>query len=306
MAYVFTPPSHHSRLLLEGFSFTVPIDNTRSPSVRLLQNLLALSLESMRGRSLVLSGTTRMAEVDVDIHPSAFISRLYFENQLCSGPNNVPSWPHRHWHPHSQGASDVLIYGQLLEADVFAPSSSTSHHMLPTLQLRAARILTVPPKQQPRPPRPDDPSPRFPPTQMHARKRHADDSPSARLKRRKEDVTQQNARDGLTRIPSAGVIGNINKPKLLSRAKTVQDDVFKVPSLPDPKGKGKPFDIAKELEKANKAVVKRAASDCLAKYGIHKADAEFKEIWGFIYRGTEFALVRLIQHRQLRWLRATL
>jgi hypothetical protein len=40
-------------------------------------------------------------------------------------------------------------------------------------------------------------------------------------------------------------------------------------------------------------VVKRAASDCLAKYGIHKADAEFKEIWGFIYRGTEFALVRL-------------
>lgn len=43
-------------------------------------------------------------------------------------------------------------------------------------------------------------------------------------------------------------------------------------------------------------MVKRAASDCLAKYGIHKADAEFKEIWGFIYRGTEFALVRLIQH----------
>jgi hypothetical protein len=40
-------------------------------------------------------------------------------------------------------------------------------------------------------------------------------------------------------------------------------------------------------------VVKRAASDCLAKYGIHKANADFKEIWGFVYRGTEFALVRL-------------
>ena len=83
-SYVFTPPSHRllfrgslsvpdSRLLLEGFSFTVPIDNTRSPSVHLLQNPLALSLESMRGRSLALSGTTRvdavlldkMAEVDV-------------------------------------------------------------------------------------------------------------------------------------------------------------------------------------------------------------------------------------------------
>ncbi|KAH9072755.1 hypothetical protein EDB83DRAFT_2358925 [Lactarius deliciosus] len=323
-SYVFTPPSHRllfrgslsvpdSRLLLEGFSFTVPIDNTRSPSVRLLQNPLALSLESMRGRSLVLSGTTRvdavrldkMAEVDVDIHPSAFISRLYFENQLCSAPITAPLG-HTDigirvalGDTDSQGASDVLIYGQLLEADVFAPSSSTSLHMLPTLQLRAARILAVPPKQQPRPPRPDDPSPRFPPTQMHARKRHADDSPSARLKRRKADVMQQNARDGLTRIPSAGVIGNTNRPKLLSRAKTVQDDVFKVPSLPDPKGKGKGFDIAKELEKANKAVVKRAASDCLAKYGIHKTDAEFKEIWGFIYRGTEFALRAQMQSRAI-------
>ncbi len=90
---------------------------------------------------------------------------------------------------------------------------------------------------------------------MYARKRHAEDSPSVRLKRRKEDVVQQNARDVLTRIPSAGVIGNTNRPKLLSRAKTVQDDVFKVPSLPDPKGKGKALDnIAKELEKANKAV----------------------------------------------------
>jgi hypothetical protein len=83
---------------------------------------------------------------------------------------------------------------------------------------------------------------------MYAKRRHAEDSPSARLKRRKEDV---NTRDVLTRIPSAGVTC---RPKLLSRAKTVQDDVFKVPSLPDPKGKGKALDIAKELEKANKAV----------------------------------------------------
>ena len=39
-------------------------------------------------------------------------------------------------------------------------------------------------------------------------------------------------------------------------------------------------------------MVKRAASDYLAKHGIHKSDADFKEIWGFVYRGTEFALVR--------------
>lgn len=114
----------------------------------------------------------------------------------------------------------------------------------------------------------------------------------------------------MTRIPSADAMGKAYRPKVLSEE---QDDVFKVPPLPDQKGKGKAPDIAKELEKANKAVchaslssflpthpvlatsqvVKRAASDCLAKYGIHKTNADFKEIWGFVYRGTEFALVRL-------------
>jgi hypothetical protein len=75
--YVYTPPSHRllfrgslsvpdSRLLLEGVSFTVPIDNTRSPGVNLLQNPLALALESMRGRALALSGTSRIDSVHLD------------------------------------------------------------------------------------------------------------------------------------------------------------------------------------------------------------------------------------------------
>jgi hypothetical protein len=29
-------------------------------------------------------------DVDRDVHPSAFISRLYFENQLCSAPITSP------------------------------------------------------------------------------------------------------------------------------------------------------------------------------------------------------------------------
>jgi len=76
-SYVYTPPSHrllfrgslsvpHSRLLLEGLSFTIPIDKTRSPSVHLLQNPLALALESMRGRALALSGTSRVDSVHLD------------------------------------------------------------------------------------------------------------------------------------------------------------------------------------------------------------------------------------------------
>lgn len=77
-SYVFTPPSHRllfrgslsvpdSRLLLEGLSFTIPIDNTRSPGINLLKNPLALALESMRGRSLALSGISKVDYVQLDM-----------------------------------------------------------------------------------------------------------------------------------------------------------------------------------------------------------------------------------------------
>ncbi|KAI0262205.1 hypothetical protein BC834DRAFT_402266 [Gloeopeniophorella convolvens] len=263
-SYVYTPPSHRllfrgslsvpdSRLLLEGLSFTVPIDNTRSPGVHLLQNALALALESMRGRTLALAGTARVdavyldqtAEVDIDIHPAAFISRLYFENQLCSAPIASPLG-HTETGirvtlggPDSQDASDVLIYGKLTEGDPSAPSTSASPNALPVLQLRAARILTAPPAKQSRLPRPDDPSPRFPPTLKQNKKRQAEESPSTQLKRRKADAVLQNARDVMTRMPSIEMIGGGLRPKPLARTKTVQDDVFKVPPLPDAKGKSK-------------------------------------------------------------------
>jgi hypothetical protein len=76
-SYVYTPPSHRllfrgslsvpdSRLLLEGLSFTIPIDDTRSPTANLLENQLALTLESMRGRTLALSGTSKVDCVQLD------------------------------------------------------------------------------------------------------------------------------------------------------------------------------------------------------------------------------------------------
>jgi hypothetical protein len=55
-----------SRLLLDGLSFTIPIDNTRSPGINLLKNPLALALESMRGRTLALSGISRVDSVQLD------------------------------------------------------------------------------------------------------------------------------------------------------------------------------------------------------------------------------------------------
>jgi hypothetical protein len=58
----------------------------------------------------------------------------------------------------------------------------------------------------------------------------------------------------MTRMPSLDMMRNADRPKMLSQAKTLPDDVFKVPPPPGSKGKGKALDIAKELEKANKAV----------------------------------------------------
>ena len=154
-----------------------------------------------------------------------------------------------------QDASDILIYGQLVETDHSYPTSSTSLDGLSVLQLRAARVITQPPVQQPRPPRPDDPVPRFPPVVMHTKKRRVEESPSTRLKRRKHEAVLQNARNVMTRMPSADMMmGDADRPKMLSHAKTLPDDVFKVPPPPVSKGKGKALDIARELEKANKAV----------------------------------------------------
>jgi hypothetical protein len=78
-SYVYTPPSHRllfrgslsipsSTLLLEGLTFTVPLrsaDSTKAP-MNLLENPLALALESMRGRALALSGTVRLDSVYLD------------------------------------------------------------------------------------------------------------------------------------------------------------------------------------------------------------------------------------------------
>lgn len=39
--------------------------------------------------------------------------------------------------------------------------------------------------------------------------------------------------------------------------------------------------------------VKKSAVKFLSKYGIAKEDSDFKEVFGFVYRGASFALVSL-------------
>lgn len=76
--YVYKPPSHRllyrgslliegSTLLLDGLSFSVPLkDATGSSNINLLDNPLALALESMRGRSLLLLGDAQTRDVHLD------------------------------------------------------------------------------------------------------------------------------------------------------------------------------------------------------------------------------------------------
>lgn len=103
--------------MLDGLTFTAhldPSDKSASKSKldsNLLQNPLALSLQSMRGRpNLRLLGTLRLKDVHLDdtggvemfvvlfsvnfrmlivyrdIHPMAVLSRIYFENIFCMLP----------------------------------------------------------------------------------------------------------------------------------------------------------------------------------------------------------------------------
>ena len=43
--------------------------------------------------------------------------------------------------------------------------------------------------------------------------------------------------------------------------------------------------------------VKKSAVKFLSRYGVTKEDPEFKEVFGFVYRGASFALVSL----RIRW-----
>ena len=107
-----------SLLLLDGLTFTARLNSpSKHSTFNLLQNPLALALESMRGRpSLRFMGTVFLRDVWMDesggvemyvmsvhltivlekkncrdIHPHATLTRLYFENIFCVLPFSASS-----------------------------------------------------------------------------------------------------------------------------------------------------------------------------------------------------------------------
>ncbi|KIM63907.1 hypothetical protein SCLCIDRAFT_1213702 [Scleroderma citrinum Foug A] len=372
------PDSH---ILLDGLTFSArlpgnirqfPCDSPSSlPSsdslVRgLIHNPLALALESMRGRpSLRFKGTVRLkdiwmdetGEVYMDIHDSATLSRVYFENTLCLSPLiTVPcgagSMKRTEVGVHvALGDTDgletteVIIYGEAtntLHLPV-AVSSSTSH--TPPLVVRVARITPAP-----RAPRPDDPTPRKPPTQsfigstvgeLGANKRITVRPMTIKVAEHGEEEVVRRAREVMLHLPRqtgvpSGTSGverkaqrskQKNKESGKDQPKPKGSAVFKIPDVPqkarrndtrsdvfgtiehppDPvngsggtgKGKGRAVgaeieaegnECIESIEAENKLVIKRSAVRRLAQVGISHTHPEFKDLFGFIYRGTSFAL----------------
>ncbi|KAI0753452.1 hypothetical protein C8Q80DRAFT_1152256 [Daedaleopsis nitida] len=269
------PDSH---LLLDGLSFTVKLGETHG-SPALLNNTLALTLESLRGLPLHLIGTVRVkdtwieppGDINIDIHPDSTLTRLYFENIFCLTPitsadsrteygvrvsltdNNDPETP------------DLLIYGELRDAPpattTTIPSTSTSPPKV--LHLLAARIF-------PGPPPPHDPTPRKPPLAFGAKRKRdtsgvpfdLTDSKVESTKRAKttdakgkgrahgaDDALRRAAAETMLRMPKPQKTASssatqvdlkaLGKEARVGVKKGMDQDVFKVPNVPVRAGLGR-------------------------------------------------------------------
>ncbi|KAG6865115.1 hypothetical protein C0991_005015 [Blastosporella zonata] len=292
------PDSH---LLLDGLTFTARLDSP-SKNNNLLENPLALALESMRGRpSLRFMGVVKLHDdnlwldesggIEMDINPRATLTRIYFENVFCLTPfaSTSTSTP--------PNTSDIGIKVALGDSD--GPETTQvvifarSHQNGPSLNLIVARLSNRPPPTQSslRLPRPDDPTPRKPPFL---------------------DGKESGKGNPLFKIPEVPSHGGKASMKGKGRQVEGDQDVFggtgvDFSSKPISKGKRKRVvdedamledQEVIEMERANKDVaIKRCTLDHLYKskdptstLKIDKSHPDFKDLFGWISRGVGFAL----------------
>ncbi|EIW80507.1 hypothetical protein CONPUDRAFT_166014 [Coniophora puteana RWD-64-598 SS2] len=346
-----------SYLLLDGLTFAARLGHGKlgapgsgSGAMDLLENPLALALESMRGRpSLRFKGTVRLTDVwmdnvgDVcmDIHHLATLSKVYFENIL--GLSRITPLTQRTevgvrvalGDTDGLETTEIIIYGAV--ADHFSPLlplASTSHS--PPLEIRVGRVTHVPPTRTNtlRPPRPDDPTPRKPPIATRPRisaslgggagKHLTFDARGGKGAKAEEEDIVRRAREVMLHMPKSlparGKAGSFKVPALPVKVKgkgkeraddfeDVQMDVFGAVETSNVtmesssrKGKGKvgegPHVVNTEngdassakVEQQNRSIIKKITVRALADIGISTNDADFKELYGYIYRGTAFAL----------------
>ncbi|KAG6873141.1 hypothetical protein C0995_002515 [Termitomyces sp. Mi166 len=263
------PDSH---LLLDGLTFVARLD-TPSKSNHLLQNQLALALESMRGRpSLRLIGVVKLHDdenlwldesggIEMDIHSRAALTRIYFENVFCLTPfastsTSVPP-----------NTSDIGIKVALGDSD----GPETTHMVIyarsnqddSSLNLIVARLTTRPPptKSLPRLPRPDDPTPRKPPPLYVANGGIKGTRPglkrvpsiaSARELKRVATITIAGPKHKKVAGVDGAVMADLGSGVRLGDGKNTSKDsgLFKVPEVPlksTAKGKGKQVEGDKDV-----------------------------------------------------------
>ncbi|KAL0955615.1 hypothetical protein HGRIS_001850 [Hohenbuehelia grisea] len=325
------PDSH---LLLDGLSFFATAAGSE-----LLDNPLALALESMRGRpSLLFMGQVRLADVYVDdsasvaldIHPQAMISRIFFENTFCLLPmGTLQSDIGVKVALGDTGMCSILYFVNLAGPFVDGPETTSiviyarARPESPSvIRLCVSRITPPPPPPSvKRLPRPDDPTPRLPPPHFALGK-------PARVRE-------------LKRTASAANVGSkppAKKAKSMTAVAQVKDagkgleNIFKVPPVPlHDKGKGKallgPEDdvfasqepISDHSLESNKQLIKRCAFQHITAGipppvqlapnttpfpfrgcpPIPKSHPDHKELLGWVYRGVSYALRNSIKVRQL-------
>ncbi|RDB24975.1 hypothetical protein Hypma_007429 [Hypsizygus marmoreus] len=367
------PDSH---LLLDGLTFAARLDSP-SKHNHLLQNPLALALESMRGRpSLRFMGAVKLDDdnlwldesggIEMDIHPRATLTRIYFENIFCLMPFASTS-KSISTSPLPSGTSDVGIKVSLGDTDgpdttqvvIFARHTSTpnvNHGGGKKLDLIVARLTPHPPpaKQPPllRLPRPDDPTPRKPPLTFgvgagakRELKRVASIGPNFSGRDLKRVASSSNVTTPAKRkklVNGSAIAADFGSGVRVGDGKTATkgDGIFKVPDVPlmlgKSKGKGKVRQMdddlfggmeiemsghrrqtvilpgkkrqntdedgidqgeeVVEIERANKNLIKRSTLDHLYKTKdpttakANKSHPEFKDLFGWVYRGVCFAL----------------
>ncbi|KIK71692.1 hypothetical protein GYMLUDRAFT_90541 [Collybiopsis luxurians FD-317 M1] len=313
-----------SDLPLDGLTFSARLDVDR----KLLENPLALDLESMRGRpTLRFMGVTNLkdihmddsGDITLDIHPAAILSRVYFENIFCLPTTSTDSLGVKIALGDSAGSETtqiIVFLKQILNND--DPKE-------PSYVLSVARI-TPRPVIKPRLPRPDDPTPRKPPSAPFGK------PPDLRR------VASLNASTDLVRkrqkLSNGSAIANLGSDVRLGQKTMPELGIFKVPLLPDKdakrdKGKGKALSMddvfslgdpsggsgkrkvenkgkrkresdegassqpqeESQQEKENKTRIKQATIRQLEdRYGITKTHPEFKAVYNHTIQGVAFAI----------------
>lgn len=220
--------------------------------------------------------------------------------------------------------TEIVVFGET--SDIFHPSqmvpaTSSSTIPSPPLVARVARITTAP-----RAPRPDDPTPRKPPAKLF--RGLAGDALGAGKRTKSQPKrcgtngkTRHHGRDDAVCRAKEVMLNLPNATTVNGRSGNVS--VFKVPEVPQktnktetgvsmfgsaPRGRtlvgetgGEAIDKNIEavlgderggdsIEAANKLIIKKSAVRHLTRAAVPRTHPEFKDIFGFVYRGTAFAL----------------